>query len=177
MDQAIQTIAHFLGISDAAVEGGAVVILLWIVYRLVLVIGGMVSQDDKQVYLEQTLVGLAADAVQESKLSRLAYEKNTEILSNIPAALENVGAVILRRFEDHETNMSALLQSSSVTLDSIQRQLFKGSPTTVVVQDASGAEVSRFTAVPQVDESGADILVVTFDNGFRVVQIDNKQEV
>lgn len=166
---------HFLGIDDSNLEGGLAgalaVIMLWLARTIYHQATSKSKEDsarlgleEKQIRLEQTLTDLVAESIAEGKLTRLAYQANTKVLSTVS---ENLGALtglitsVTASYDKRLDTLEELIRERADQTDALLRQVGEkvetiGTATEdgLVIQfiDSTGNIISTMTAVPHIEE-------------------------
>lgn len=166
---------HFLGIDDSNLEGGLAgalaVIMLWLARTIYHQATSKSKEDsarigleEKQIRLEQTLTDLVAESIAEGKLTRLAYQANTKVLSTVS---ENLGALtglitsVTASYDKKLDTLEELIRERADQTDALLRQVGEkvetiGTATEdgLVIQfiDSTGNIISTMTAVPHIEE-------------------------
>ena len=133
---------HVIGGGVAGLVGSVLLYVLRIIYIRVL-------GDKKQIDMEHSLVLLASTSLERTDALLESQKDNTEALQKLTDTITSVFAGMEDRIK---TDIAA-----------VRQELIRNARTRIIVQKTNGQIIADLTAIPEIDEEGNPVLVVSYD--------------
>ena len=169
MSQILNEIAKELGVNPAILEGSGLTLALLSILYMARTLFASQKSESKQISFEEQLVTMTADAVEESKKLRVAYENNTEaikanveVLKELVTTAKDLKSDVPVQLAKHDETIATMFMNKADEMHKITERR-----DTEAVQDRQSHDNNHREIIERLNELKKEITDATDDTTLR----------